>query len=314
MPKILVVTANSKTTPLQLSAELRGIRDALGEASNFRITHEAEIRAQDLIRRLVDEQPDILHFAGHGAGGSEQALSVITDKGETAIITKRDLGAIMESIPAKPRLIVLNACFSAELADELVKWTEVVIGADGAIGDDPARRFAVSLYRALGKSCSVHAAFTLAKTELKISGYDSDCLSLRPRPGIDAGDLMFYGHPELMASFVLNKSGTPMISDGHYHIYLWLRGTDQSADTTTFEVCHDSFKQKHRYWEVARSESVSFLTDDFWTKGDVVIRAVAWSRGRGIGIETSLATALKRHYGAKIKPEIAKAVQAVEDA
>jgi hypothetical protein len=314
MPKILVVTANSKTTPLQLSAELRGIRDSLGEASNFRITHEAEIRAQDLIRRLLDEQPDILHFAGHGVGGSEQALSVLADNGQTAVLTKLDLAAIMESIPVKPRLIVLNACFSAELADELVQWTEAVIGADGAIGDDPARSFAVSLYRALGKSCSVHAAFTLAKTELKVSGYDSDCLSLRPLSGVDLGDLIFYGHPELMASFVINKSGVPEVSKRHYHIYLWLRGTDQSADTATFQICHDSFKLKDRNWEVARSESVSFLTDDFWTSGDVMVRAVAWSRGGGTGIETSVATALKRHYGAKIKPDILKAIKTIEDA
>jgi hypothetical protein len=241
-------------------------------------------------------------------------LSVVTDKGETAIITKRDLGAIMESIPAKPRLIVLNACFSAELADELTKWAEVVIGADGAIGDDPARRFAISLYRALGKSCSVRAAFTLATTELKISGYDSSSLSLCPKPGVDAGDLIFYGHPELMASFVTKKSGTLVISDGHYHIYLWLRGTDQSAETVTFQICHDSFKPKDRHWEVPRSESITFLTDDFWTSGDVIIRAIAWSRGCGTGIETPLVTALKRNYGVKPKPEILRALQAIEDA
>jgi hypothetical protein len=72
MPKILVVTANSKTTPLQLSAELRGIRDALGEASNFRITHESEIRAQDLIRRLVDEQPDIFISPGMELAGQSR--------------------------------------------------------------------------------------------------------------------------------------------------------------------------------------------------------------------------------------------------
>jgi hypothetical protein len=232
----------------------------------------------------------------------------------SAVLTKRDLGAIMENVPTRPRLIVLNACFSLELADELVKWTEAVIGADGAVGDEPARRFAVSLYRALGKSCSVQAAFTLAKTELKVSGYDSDYLSLRPRPGINPSDLIFYGHPELMASFVVTKSGAPVVSNGHYHIFLWLRGTDQSADTATFQICHDSFKLKDRNWEVARSESVTFLTDDFWTSGDVMIRAVAWSRGGGTGIETSVVTALKRYYGAKIKPEILRALQAIEDA
>jgi hypothetical protein len=312
MPRILIVTANSKTTPLQLAAEQRGIRDAIGEWSNFKISYETEARVQDLIRHLRDEQPDILHFAGHGVGGSNRALSVKADNGNEAALTQRDLGDILENLPKRPRLIVLNACYSAQLAVELVKWVDVVIGADGAIGDDPARRFAISLYGAMGKSVSVYAAYKLAKTELKVAGYDAGCLTIDHRPEIDPGKLVFYAHPELMAQFVLSESGKPKVSKGHYYLYLWLRGVDELFECASFQVCHDSFAIEDRYWDVTRSESSTFSTDDFFTRGDVTIRVTAWSRDHGVGVEASVGAALRRHYGDQLKPEILRALEAVE--
>jgi hypothetical protein len=314
MPRILVLTANGKTTPLQLAAELRNIRESLGEGSNFTVLHQSEARAEDLIRRLVSERPDILHFAGHGMGGLDQAISLVGDSGHEVVLTKKDLTTIFKNIPTRPRLVVLNACSSAEVSGELKNWVGVVIGANGRIGDDAARRFAARLYAGLGQSCSVNAAFELARIELKVNGYDSNQLVIDYLPANTPQKLVFYARPEMMARFELSKRGTPKVTDGTYSLHLWMRGVDQTVDCVTFQICHDSFKRKDRFWEVNRAESNTFWTDDFRTYGDVTVRATAWSRDRGVGTVTSISSALRRHYGQHPKAHIAEAMMRIENA
>jgi hypothetical protein len=311
MPRILVITANSRTTPLQLSEEVRGIQEALGEQTYFRVTEVHEGRAQDLIKKLLDEKPEILHFAGHGQGGAAPSLTLKGDEGQDVPLTQKWLCSILDNIPVRPQLLVLNACFSASLAAELKKRVGVIIGAEGKIEDGAARRFARNLYAALGESSPVRNAFELARAAFATSGYDPEQLKIDHLPGTDPSAIVFRGRPELMAEFVLGSDDGPLKARGEYRICLWLRGVDQMADSVTFQVCHDSFDPPYNFWEVTRSESSTFLTDDFRSSGDVTIRATVWSRDRGVGIEGTLGEALRRKYGDKAGPAVRRAISAI---
>jgi hypothetical protein len=114
-----------------------------------------------------------------------------------------------------------------------------------------------------------------------------------------------------MARFNLGEDGKPTIEDDHFDVVLWMRGVDQHIHSVTYQICHDSYRRKDRFWEVYRSEASDFCTDDFTTTGDVTIRATAWSRERGWGVESSVSAALDRYYGPNAKPNIAQAIRAL---
>ena len=310
MPRILLVTANGMQSPLQLAAEVRTVQSALGPYTSFVLEHAGEVGPRHLIEALLKDPPDILHFAGHGAGGKDVGLSLVGDRGQPITIPDEKLREILECLPVRPRLILMNACYSAEMSKALSGIAEVVIGVRGKIGDPAALDFARSFYSALATSCSVGAAFTLASIELSLSGSDEGLVQIDCGKDVDPRRMVFHARPELMARFRMARD-EPVVREGHYGIELWVRGADRTIDTVCYEIHHDSFATEDRYWEVARSESSEFLTEDFTPTGDVTIRIVAWARDRGLGAESKVSDALRRNYQDQASEAVAAAIAAV---
>jgi CHAT domain-containing protein len=309
MPKVLVLTANRKTTPLRLGGEVQEIRSAFGEHSNFVIHHEAEVQAASFIHLLRSQEPDILHFAGHG--DSNQTVKLKSGVDNEAELTASDFAAILKELPHPPKVVILNACHSAKFSSVIAPYVKAVIGSNGEIGDAAAVHFSKEFYGGLAKSQSIAASFALASASVGLAGYDagSDMLQLIQSGGA-AESIVFYAVPELMASFALEK-GTPCKDKhGDYELILWLRGVDATIDTVTYQACHMSYT--HPFLEVTRSTSQCFQTDDYVADGEVTFRITAWSRDRGVGVSSTLSSALRRHYGASPRPAIRKAIYIIE--
>ena len=72
--KILVLTANPRIPnykPLRLDVEVRQIEEALRRSQHrdrFQLETQLATRTKDLRRALLDHQPQIVHFSGHGSG------------------------------------------------------------------------------------------------------------------------------------------------------------------------------------------------------------------------------------------------------
>src|SRR5262249_26805690 len=225
MPRILILTANSKITPLQLAGEVQIIRGALGEHSNFITLHENEIQGRGFICLLIRHKPDILHFAGHG--GKEETITLRGgDGGEGAPLSADHFGSILRHIPDVPKLIVLNACSTSAFAEAIEPFVSVVVGTNAKIGDKAALHFSKDFYTNIANSLPISAAFELAKISLELAGYRSDLLELKHGKEIYPANLIFYGRPELMASFKLT-AGKPNFEGGTFKMMLWLRGADQ---------------------------------------------------------------------------------------
>ncbi len=89
------------------------------------------------------------------------------------------------------RLVVLNACFSDDLADDLLGIVDCVVGMQGAISDEAARSFAVAFYRTLGYRGSVGNAVQQAIATLAGKGLPNEQLPVcHVRPTIDADALV----------------------------------------------------------------------------------------------------------------------------
>lgn len=160
--KILILSANPKdTNRLRLDEEVREIEEGLRRSKNrekFLIQAKWAVRLRDLRRALLDYEPDIVHFCGHG---KENQLLVEDDQGKAAPIGPNalaDLFELFENIEC----VLLNACYSEPQANAIAKHIGYVIGMNKSIKDKAAIEFAVGFYDALGAGKSFEEAFKFA--------------------------------------------------------------------------------------------------------------------------------------------------------
>jgi hypothetical protein len=87
--KILIVSANPTTTDkLRLDEEVREIQSGLQRSRSrdkFELITKWAVRPDDLRRALLDHNPHIIHFSGHGAGN--QGLALENNIGEMQLVS-----------------------------------------------------------------------------------------------------------------------------------------------------------------------------------------------------------------------------------
>ena len=189
--KILLLAANPTTSPrLRIDEEVRSIEEKIG-SSDLRDAVQLRslwaTRPGDLQQALLTEDPDVVHFSGHGGG--PDGLVLHSEEGtETSLVSSTALAQLFAVLKGNIRLVVLNACYSEEQARAIVKKIDFVVGMADSIGDDEARAFAVALYRGLAYGKSVQTAFALGLNELQLEGLMGDVAvpELLVRDGVDA--------------------------------------------------------------------------------------------------------------------------------
>jgi hypothetical protein len=158
--KILILAANPKTTPpLRLDEEIREINEGL-RRSNYRdrfvIYSALDPGQRDLRRALLDHNPDIVHFTGHG---NKKGLLVVDEMGMAVSFSSKALSGLFELFSDKVECVILSACYSAHQANAISKHIKYVIGMRKEIEDRAAVEFAIGFYDALGAGRSVEDAF-----------------------------------------------------------------------------------------------------------------------------------------------------------
>lgn len=208
---ILFVAANPRgTNSLALDEECRAIQHELrltADRDDFDFCSEWAVGIDDLIRSLNALSPTVLHFSGHGARGSVRASVapggshrdveapgsggiLLQGRDGAQYVDHRALAAMIASAPPVPRLVVLNACYSATAADSLRQVVDCVVGVETAIGDTAARDFAVRFYGALGyRRHSIGTAVKQARAAMNAKQLRGDIVTCRPKNGINADEL-----------------------------------------------------------------------------------------------------------------------------
>jgi riboflavin biosynthesis pyrimidine reductase len=188
---ILYVAANPlDTTRLALDEECAAIERELRMATgrdDFDFRSKWAVSVDELMRHLNELEPTILHFSGHGstgdasatvhsgeprrdiagAGSTGDAGILLQDGQSRQYVSDRALAKLITSAAPSTRVVVLNACYSAQLADSLRHEVDCVVGIDDAIADTAARSFAVAFYRALGHRRSIGNAVDQAAATLE---------------------------------------------------------------------------------------------------------------------------------------------------
>jgi uncharacterized protein YjbI with pentapeptide repeats len=170
--KILILTANPKnTSKLRLDAEVREIQTGLERAKKrdqFEIITKWAVRPEDLRRALLDYEPQIVHFSGHGT--ATEGLALENETGETQLVSTHALASLFEVFKDKVECVLLNACYSVEQAEAIRQHIPYVIGMNHEIGDRAALEFAVGFYDALGAGRSIDDAFKLGCISIDLEG------------------------------------------------------------------------------------------------------------------------------------------------
>ncbi|OKH43236.1 CHAT domain-containing protein [Calothrix sp. HK-06] len=172
MKKILILSVNPKNTDqLRLDEEVREIQIALKLATHragFEIVTQSALRVEDLRRALLEHQPTIVHFCGHGAGS--HGLVLENNSGQMQLVSTESLARLFKSFQEDIECVLLNACYSETQAVAIHQHIDCVIGMNKPIGDKAAIKFAVGFYDALGAGKSYEAGFELGCASLDLEG------------------------------------------------------------------------------------------------------------------------------------------------
>lgn len=201
--KILFMASNpTNTSQLRLGQEHREVENALREAQmrdKFELEERFAVMAKTLYNALLDENPEIVHFSGHGEMIKDSSASVASSEaGYRSLVfslvdnaedfTGYTGGIVIEDSEGKARLVeasvlanlfgnfpsircvFLNACYSEAQAEAILKKIPYVIGMNTAVPDKTAIVFATAFYRAIGNDRNYQEAFNLAKSYLLLEG------------------------------------------------------------------------------------------------------------------------------------------------
>ena len=194
MLKILFLAANpSSSERLAIDNEARAIEEKvrlakLRDSVEFR-TKWAQ-RPGDLQQALLETEPTVVHFSGHGGGNIGIVLHSDTSDKES-LVSSAALADLFKVLKDNIRVVVLNACYSEEQARAIVEEIDFVVGMADSIGDEAARVFAAAFYRGLAFGRSVQTAFDLGVNELKLRALkdDEDVPLLLTRDGVDGASV-----------------------------------------------------------------------------------------------------------------------------
>lgn len=217
--------------PLGLDEEAKAIGDRL-QAAKYRnqlhFKQEWAIRARDFGAKIVQHQPTVVHFAGHGQRGVAKATSLGDSRtprdarrvvhpahpthggGDGAIgsVQVKSASGHAVAIPSKAlrrtfrvlrdviriRGVVFNACHTGSLAKAISSDVEFAIGAGGPLDDKAAVAFSDGFYQAIGEGHSVQVAFDSGKAAVEVQSLKADVLQLWCGPRISLH------HPHLVST------------------------------------------------------------------------------------------------------------------
>ncbi|RAM49897.1 MAG: adenylate cyclase [Hapalosiphonaceae cyanobacterium JJU2] len=170
--KILLLSANPRgTSQLRLGEEMREIKEGLKRAKkrdDYSIDTAEAVRYRDIHRAILEYEPHIIHFSGHGSG--EEGLVFEDETGQIKLVDAEALAGLFQLFANQIECVVLNACYSKYQAEEIARNIDNVVGMNQAIGDQAAIEFAVGFYDALGAGQDYEFAYKLGCSVIRVAG------------------------------------------------------------------------------------------------------------------------------------------------
>lgn len=169
---ILFLAANpQQTSVLRLDQELREIEAGLRRSQyrdRFSLEQRWATRPRDIQRALLDVNPQVVHFSGHGEG--EQGLVLEDETGQPQLVDGAALAGLFELFANQISCVLLNACYSVVQAEAIARHIPFVIGMNQPVGDRAAVEFAIGFYDALGAGRNIEFAYKAGCSAIRLAG------------------------------------------------------------------------------------------------------------------------------------------------
>ena len=165
---LFLVSDPSDSARLRLMREAAEIENELSRRSSYSFTvrHAFSSRPDEVMRRLLEERPHIVHFSGHGDSSGRLCFEDATGRSWPA--DQATIAAMCEASRRYLRCAVLNTCFSAEQARLISAHIEYAIGLTSSVSDDAAIALAKGFYGALSVTGRISQAIGAARTNLQL--------------------------------------------------------------------------------------------------------------------------------------------------
>jgi len=171
MPTILILASSPLNQGrLRLGNEVKQIRQSLGRSKNrenWKVESNEAATVDDLRRALLDFQPAIVHFCGHGGG--DEGLIFENDEGGTHATRTLPLTRLLHQFKDDLQCVVLNACYSEVQANEICQQINYVVGMSNTVDDEAATKFSVAFYDSIFAGTSYRQAFDIACASIDLS-------------------------------------------------------------------------------------------------------------------------------------------------
>lgn len=190
---LMLASSPKDCDDLRLGEEARVIRHSI-ELAKLRDSVVLEdrwaVQVDDLFQAVNGVDPTIVHFSGHG---SLDGSILLEDRDGTSKYLQPDKVAIVvSSLSPTLRLIVFNACCSADQAAEVVNHVQASVRMSRCISDGAAICFAKRFYSAIGHGLSLQKAFEQGRAALAIDYTDEyDIPQLYVADGFDSSDIYY---------------------------------------------------------------------------------------------------------------------------
>jgi hypothetical protein len=170
--KVLFMASNPiGSVPLRLDEEARSIQEMIRKSEHrdsVEFVTRWAVRSSDILQAINEENPDVIHFSGHGTDTDELVLQ--NTDGSPKFISKEAITQTITTVSDKIRLVFFNTCFSFGQAEAIVANIDAAIGMTTSIGDDAAIVFAAQFYSSIGFGKSLKISFQQAKAALLLEG------------------------------------------------------------------------------------------------------------------------------------------------
>ncbi|MGK7948549.1 MAG: CHAT domain-containing protein [Xenococcaceae cyanobacterium] len=168
MKKILILYSNPRGD-LKLTREIKDLQNVIKRSKNqsqLETELELDVHPEELQDLLLEHEPRIVHFCGHGTG--ESGLVLEDQAGQEQVVSTEALSNLFELFDKEVECVLLNACYSEIQAKEIVQHINYVVGMSHEIRDDAAIAFATGFYRALGWGKSIEESYKFGRNAIQI--------------------------------------------------------------------------------------------------------------------------------------------------
>ncbi|MEL6453099.1 MAG: AAA-like domain-containing protein [Cyanobacteria bacterium J06623_5] len=167
--RILILSANPvDAARLRLDQEVREIQEGLklsAKRDQYEIISQWAVRTEDLRRALLEYEPHIVHFSGHGI--SDKGIVFVDDEGRAKVASGKALSRLFKLCPFV-ECVLLNACYSEQQSEAIAQHVDCVIGMNKAIGDRAAIAFSTGFYDALGYGRAFPEAYEFGLSAIEL--------------------------------------------------------------------------------------------------------------------------------------------------